>query len=96
MDAAFVDGSHIFHNVFVDLFFLRELVRPRGLVILDDSQWPSVATAARYFERNAGWHREVTDQHSRLRAYRLPDRVVGPSFEDSRRSGSTRRAAPDA
>jgi hypothetical protein len=27
-DAAFVDGSHIFHNVFVDLFFLRELVRP--------------------------------------------------------------------
>jgi hypothetical protein len=30
-DAAFVDGSHIFHNVFVDLFYLRELVRPGGL-----------------------------------------------------------------
>jgi predicted O-methyltransferase YrrM len=29
-DAAFVDGSHIFHNVFVDLFYLRELVRPGG------------------------------------------------------------------
>jgi len=27
-DAAFVDGSHVFHNVFVDLYFLRELVRP--------------------------------------------------------------------
>lgn len=26
-DAAFVDGSHIFHNVFVDLFYLREIVR---------------------------------------------------------------------
>jgi hypothetical protein len=24
-DAAFVDGSHILHNVFVDLFYLREL-----------------------------------------------------------------------
>lgn len=82
VDAAFVDGSHIFHNVFVDLFFLRELVRPRGLVILDDCQWPSVATAARYFERNAGWHREVIDPNSRLRAYRLPDRVVEPSFKD--------------
>jgi hypothetical protein len=30
VDAAFVDGSHIFHNVFVDLFFLRDLVRPPG------------------------------------------------------------------
>lgn len=27
-DAAFVDGSPTFHNVFVDLFFLCELVRP--------------------------------------------------------------------
>jgi hypothetical protein len=41
-----------------------------------------VATAARYFERNAGWHREVIDPNSRLRAYRLPDRVVEPSFKD--------------
>jgi predicted O-methyltransferase YrrM len=44
-DAAFVDGSHIFHNVFVDLVFLREIVRPGGLAILDDCEWPSVATA---------------------------------------------------
>jgi predicted O-methyltransferase YrrM len=82
VDAAFVDGSHIFHNVFVDLFFLRELVRPRGLVILDDCQWPSVATAVRYFERNAGWHQEATDRNSRLRAYRLPDHLVEPNFKD--------------
>jgi predicted O-methyltransferase YrrM len=54
-DAAFVDGSHAFHNVFVDLYFLRELVRPGGLIILDDCQWPSVATAVRYFEVNSGW-----------------------------------------
>jgi predicted O-methyltransferase YrrM len=54
-DAAFVDGSHIFHNVFVDLYFLRELVRPGGLIVLDDCQWPSVATAVRYFEVNTGW-----------------------------------------
>ncbi|MGH9121856.1 MAG: class I SAM-dependent methyltransferase [Acidimicrobiales bacterium] len=51
-DAAFVDGSHIFHNVFVDLCFLRELVRPGGLIILDDCEWPSVAAAVRYFELN--------------------------------------------
>lgn len=81
-DAAFVDGSHIFHNVFVDLFFLRELVRPGGLVILDDCDWPSVATAARYFEVNADWQLEREDQVTRLRAYRLPDPRVEPRFED--------------
>jgi len=80
-DAAFVDGSHIFHNVFVDLTFLRELVRPGGLIILDDCQWPSVATAVRYFEVNGGWRPEAIDQTTRLRAYRLPDPRIEPSFE---------------
>lgn len=80
-DAAFVDGSHIFHNVFVDLYFLRELVRPGGLVVLDDCWWPSVATAVRYFELNAGWQPEPVDCETRLRAYRLPDLRVEPSFE---------------
>ena len=68
-DAAFVDGSHIFHRVFVDLAFLHELVRPGGLIILDDCEWPSVATAARYFERNTGWRPVVlsaTDTAARL------------------------------
>lgn len=80
-DAAFVDGSHLFHNVFVDLFFLRELVRPGGLVVLDDCDWPAVATAARYFELNAGWQLEPMDQETRLRAYRLPNPKVEPRFD---------------
>lgn len=80
-DAAFVDGSHIFHNMFVDLFFLRELVRPGGLVVLDDCRWPSVATAARYFELNTGWRAEPIDRGTRLCAYRLPNPRVEPSFE---------------
>lgn len=80
-DAAFVDGSHIFHNVFVDLTFLRELVRPGGLIILDDCEWPSVATAVRYFEVNAGWRPEVIDRPTRLRAYRLPDPRIELRFE---------------
>lgn len=80
-DAAFVDGSHIFHNVFVDLAFLRELVRPGGLIILDDCEWPSVATAVRYFEVNAGWRPVAIDRTTRLRAYRLPDPRIEPRFE---------------
>jgi predicted O-methyltransferase YrrM len=79
-DAAFVDGSHIFHEVFVDLYFLRRLVRPGGLVILDDVAWPSVATAVRYYQTNTGW--QPAGSCGRARAYRLPDPPVEPSFED--------------
>jgi predicted O-methyltransferase YrrM len=81
-DAAFVDGSHIFHNVFVDLAFLRDIVCPGGLVILDDCDLPSVATAVRYFELNTGWLLKPSPRPTRIRAYQLPDPPVEPSFED--------------
>ena len=76
-DAAFVDGSHIFHNVFTDLFYLRELVRPGGLVILDDCSYLSVATAVRYFEVNTGWEPEPIPwlTGSCLPAAKAPDRT---------------------
>lgn len=80
-DAAFVDGSHIFHNVFVDLFYLRELVRPGGLVILDDCSYPSVDTAVRYFQVNAGWEPEPMPAPTRLRTFRLPNPRTEPNFE---------------
>jgi predicted O-methyltransferase YrrM len=86
-DAAFVDGSHIFHNVFVDLCFLRELVRPGGLVILDDCEWPSVTTAVGYFEANTGWAPVAIRPATRLRAFRLPDPPVEPGFDDFRPFG---------
>jgi predicted O-methyltransferase YrrM len=81
-DAAFVDGSHTFHRVFVDLAYLSELVRPGGLIILDDCEWPSVATAARYFELNMRWQPEVSRTPTRLRAFRVPDSRMEPAFED--------------
>jgi hypothetical protein len=76
-----VDGSHVFHNVFVDLYFIRELVRPGGLVILDDCDWPSVATAVSYFEVNARWQPHPIDRPTRLRAFRLPNDRNDASFE---------------
>jgi predicted O-methyltransferase YrrM len=79
-DAAFVDGSHRFHEVFVDLYFLRKLVRPGGLVILDDASWPSVAAALRYFDLNLGW--QSVDIPGRLTARRLPDEPFEPVFTD--------------
>lgn len=81
-DAAFVDGSHIFHNVFVDLCFLREIVRPGGLIVLDDCDWPSVASAVRYFELNTGWTPQPIGPPTRLRAFRLPSLQCEPRFHD--------------
>ncbi|HEY7262878.1 MAG TPA: class I SAM-dependent methyltransferase [Trebonia sp.] len=54
-DAALVDGSHRFHEVFVDLYFLRKIIRPGGLIVLDDNWAPSVRTAVHYYEQNLGW-----------------------------------------
>lgn len=79
-DAAFVDGSHRFHEVFVDLYFLRKLVRPGGLIILDDAAWPSVATALRYFDLNLGW--QPMEMAGRLTARRLPEKLFEPAFTD--------------
>jgi predicted O-methyltransferase YrrM len=90
-DAAFVDGSHRFHEVFVDLYFLRKIVRPGGIVVLDDDWWLSVRTAERYFETNMGWRAvpgafdagtiDHTSGRPRLQALRLPDPAFEPAFE---------------
>jgi predicted O-methyltransferase YrrM len=79
-DAAFVDGSHRFHEVFVDLYFLRKLVRPAGLILLDDAALPSVSAALRYFDLNLGW--QPVSIGGRLTARRLPDEPFDPRFED--------------
>ncbi|WBB94328.1 class I SAM-dependent methyltransferase [Verrucosispora sp. WMMC514] len=96
-DAAFVDGSHRFHEVFVDLYFLRKIVRPGGLIVMDDDWTPSVRTAVRYYERNLGWAaipdaftggtlRNIGDDPAaelvpRCRAIRLPESMAEPPFE---------------
>jgi predicted O-methyltransferase YrrM len=54
-DLAFVDGSHHFDAVFIDLFYLGRLLRPGAIVFLDDYQLPSVAHAASFFITNLAW-----------------------------------------
>ena len=96
-DAAFVDGSHRFHEVFVDLYYLRKIVRPGGLIVLDDDWTPSVRTAVRYYERNLGWtvipdafaagthwtigRDPAAESVPRCRAVRLPGELVEPPFD---------------
>jgi predicted O-methyltransferase YrrM len=97
-DAAFVDGSHRFHDVFVDLYYLRKIVKPGGLIILDDDYHPSVRAAVRYYERDLGFTAlpdafaagslenlagdDTAEVVRRCRAVRLPDPSFEPAFED--------------
>ncbi|MEJ3749004.1 class I SAM-dependent methyltransferase [Actinomycetes bacterium KLBMP 9797] len=99
-DAAFVDGSHRFHEVFVDLYFLRTIVRPGGLVVVDDHWTPSVRAAVRYYTGNLGWtalpdafaggtRKAIGDDPdaevvTRCHALRLPDPSFEPAFTDFR------------
>ena len=97
-DAAFIDGSHRFHEVFVDLYFLRKIVKPGGLILLDDDYQPPVRAAVRYYEQNLGFT-ELPEAFAagslkhlggdgaaevvrRCRAVRLPDPSFEPAFED--------------
>jgi predicted O-methyltransferase YrrM len=51
-DFAFVDGDHRFEGVFLDLYYMTRLVKPGGLVVVDDMWMPAVRTAVAYMEKN--------------------------------------------
>jgi predicted O-methyltransferase YrrM len=53
-DLAFVDGDHRFEGVFLDLYYMTRLIRPGGLVVVDDMWMPAVRTAVAYVEKNLG------------------------------------------
>ena len=77
-DLAFVDGDHRFDGVFVDLFYLGRLVRPGGVVFLDDYQLPSVERAASFFVGNLGWGLEEVSEWDDLHRWAVLRTSTGP------------------
>lgn len=79
-DAAFVDGKHRFDGVFLDLVYLGRLIRPGGIVFVDDYQLPSVRHAASFCMSNLGWTleqvstKEPNHHWAVMRTARHPDR----------------------
>lgn len=53
-DLAFVDGDHRFEGAFVDLYYLTQLVKPGGVIVVDDVWMPAVRLAVSYFVANLG------------------------------------------
>jgi predicted O-methyltransferase YrrM len=57
-DLAVIDGNHRFDAVFVDLYYLGRLLRPGGIVFVDDYHLPGIARAASFLVTNLGWSLE--------------------------------------
>jgi predicted O-methyltransferase YrrM len=78
-DLAFVDGNHRFDGAFLDLVYLGRLLRPGGIVFLDDYQLPAVRRAASFFLTNLEWTLEEVSaaddlhQWAVLRTGSVPD-----------------------
>lgn len=51
-DLVLIDGGHRYDEVFVDFHFIRRLVKPGALVLLDDVWMPSVQTVVSWIETN--------------------------------------------
>jgi predicted O-methyltransferase YrrM len=65
-DLAFVDGNHRFDGVFLDLIYLGRLMRPGGIIFVDDYQLRSIARAVSYCTNDLGWKVEdVSTQDGR-------------------------------
>ncbi|MBA2505787.1 MAG: class I SAM-dependent methyltransferase [Thermoleophilaceae bacterium] len=56
-DLAYVDGDHRFESAFLDIYFCGRLVKPGGLVVVDDLSLPALRAALDYFETNMGYER---------------------------------------
>jgi len=52
VDVAFVDGWHTFDYCLVDFLLLDRLLRPGGVIVLNDAHWPSIRKVCRYILTN--------------------------------------------
>jgi predicted O-methyltransferase YrrM len=80
-DLAFVDGNHRFEWVLVDLFYLGRLVRPGGVLFIDDYQLPAIARATSFFLANRGWTLESVSPADELHQWAVLRTAVEPDTQ---------------
>jgi predicted O-methyltransferase YrrM len=54
-DFAFIDGDHRFDGAFVDVVFVNKLLKPGGVMAVDDTELDAVHLACRFAETNWGY-----------------------------------------
>jgi predicted O-methyltransferase YrrM len=91
-DLALIDGDHSFDGVFLDLCYADVLVRPHGLVIVDDLWIRAVRLAVSYVERNFGWEL-LPSAMTRAFRWRRPRNLPGRRLRGSGDVAVLRRPA---
>jgi hypothetical protein len=54
-DFAFIDGDHRFDGAFIDVVFVHKLLKPGGVMAVDDTELDAVHLACRFAETNWGY-----------------------------------------
>lgn len=67
----YVDGSHLFEDVFLDAYFGARLLSPGGYIFFDDSSHPHVAKVLSFIETNVMGLTRVPERCLRHRVARL-------------------------
>ncbi|HEY6329613.1 MAG TPA: class I SAM-dependent methyltransferase [Blastocatellia bacterium] len=52
LDLVYIDGSHLFEDVFVDFYYVARLLKKGGVVVFDDSSNGNVFKVLRFIRRN--------------------------------------------
>ncbi len=84
-EMAFVDGSHLFERVFLDLIYLGRLIEPGGIIFIDDYQLPAIAKCVAFCLTNLSWAIEEVSQPDELHQWavlRTPRNAISRSFRD--------------
>jgi predicted O-methyltransferase YrrM len=95
-DLIYVDGSHLFEDVFVDAYFSARMLRDGGVIAFDDSSNPHIAKVVRFLRSNltAGLKEldlsKYRDKQKRLK-YQIARRLGKVQLTAFRRIGSIDR-----
>lgn len=85
-DLAFIDGSHRFEAVFLDLIYAGRLVLERGIVFVDDTQLAPVRRAVEFCIDNLGWEVDGAgsdgDDHAWMALRTGPTARLGRPFSE--------------
>lgn len=76
-DLAFIDGYHTFDHTLLDFFYINRLIKIGGIIVVDDTNMPSVNRAVKYIStfpcyrlvgavNQRGWRRRVLNAGKRL------------------------------
>jgi len=80
-DVGIIDGGHGWPTVFVDFCYLHAILRPRGLLLVDDIQLHSVAELARFLQEDPGFELVTTLAGGKALVFRkLRDQRFLPDF----------------